>query len=72
MSLIIVYVALLFVGQSLAIGVGMVVDNISQALGLFVFLALYFGVFVACWKLAVWLTGPKGLLSGLLGARLGR
>ena len=62
MILIVVYVALVFVGQALAIAIGITLDNFSKALGLAVFLGLYFLVFVVCWKLAVRLTDPGGPL----------
>jgi hypothetical protein len=46
--------------------VGVVLDNISKALGLAVFLGLYFVVFIVCWKLAVRLTEPGGFIHGRL------
>jgi hypothetical protein len=66
MSLMIVYIVLVFVGQAVAISIGLLLDNISKALGLAVFLALYFAVFVACWKLAVKLTSPGGFVNARL------
>jgi hypothetical protein len=67
MSLMIVYVVLVFIGQALAVTVGILLDNISKALGLAVFLGLYFAVFVICWKIAVRLTD-----RGFLQTRLNR
>jgi len=64
MILMIVYVALVFVGQALAIAVGITLDGFSKTLGLAVFLGLYFAVFVVCWRLVVRLTDPGGLLHG--------
>lgn len=66
MSLMVVYVILLFFGQGAAVMVGIALDNISKALGLAVFLGLYFVVFVVCWKLAVRLTEPGGFIHGRL------
>jgi len=66
MSLMIVYIVLVFVGQAAAVTIGIMLDNISKTLGLAVFLALYFCVFVVCWKLAVKLTSPGGLIQARL------
>ena len=67
MSLMIVYIALVFVGQAFAVTIGIVLDTFSKALGLAVFLSLYFAVFVVCWKLAIRLTDPGGRLHARLG-----
>lgn len=67
MGLIIVYVVLVLVGQTLSIGVGIAVDNFSKAAGLAAFLAMYFGMFVVCWKIAVRLTDPGGPLHARFG-----
>jgi hypothetical protein len=67
MSLLIVYIVLVLVGQAFAMTVGILVDAISQALGLVVFLALYFAVFVVCWRVAVRLTEPGGIIHARLG-----
>ena len=69
MSLMIVYVILVFAGQAAAVTIGILLDNISKALGLTVFLALYFAVFVVCWKLAVRLTDPGGIIHARLDDR---
>ena len=69
MSLMVVYVILVFAGQALAVTIGILLDNISKALGLTVFLVLYFSVFVACWKLAVRLTDPGGIVHARLSGR---
>jgi hypothetical protein len=67
MSLMVVYIILLFFGQAGAVLVGIALDNISKALGLAVFLGLYFAVFIVCWKLAIRLTEPGGLIHSRLG-----
>ena len=69
MSLMIVYVILVFVGQAAAVTIGILLDNFSKALGLTTFLVLYFSVFVVCWKLAVRLTDPGGMIHARLGDR---
>lgn len=63
MSLMVVYLVLLFVGQVFAFGIGTLADGISKTVGLFVFLALYFIVFVVCWKIAIYLTRPGSFIS---------
>jgi hypothetical protein len=63
MSLIIVYVVLVVFGQAVAVAIGVAVDSFSKALGLLTFLALYFVAFVVCWKVAVRLTAPGGLIE---------
>jgi hypothetical protein len=66
MSLMVVYIAILVVGQACAFMIGALVDTISKSAGLFVFLGLYFAVFVICWKIAVWLTAPGGYIAARL------
>jgi hypothetical protein len=66
MILMVVYVILLFIGQGAAILAGLALDNVSKALGLAVFLGLYFVVFVVCWKAAVRLTAPGGRVHARL------
>lgn len=69
MSLMVVYVILVFAGQALAVTIGILLDNISKALGLSVFLVLYFAVFVVCWKVAIRLTDPGGMIHARFGGR---
>jgi hypothetical protein len=60
MSLLLVYLASLVVGQSIAVSVGLLVDrHYSTHGGLMVFIALYFGMFWLCWRIAVRVTEPK-------------
>lgn len=66
MSLMVVYLVLLSVGQVCAFSIGAIADNISKTVGLFVFLALYFTAFVVCWKLAIHLTRPGSYISARL------
>jgi hypothetical protein len=65
----VVYVILVFAGQAVAVVIGILLDSFSKALSLTVFLALYFSVFVVCWKLAVRLTDPGGIVHARLGGR---
>ncbi len=60
MNLLVVYIACLLVGQSIAVGIGLAVDRLySSYAGLVVFIALYFFVFWLTWQIAVRLTKPK-------------
>jgi len=62
MALLFTYVVIVIVGQSLSVTVGMLVDTYhSSYAGLMVFVALYFFVFWAAWRLSVWLTEPKSI-----------
>lgn len=67
MSLLVVYLALIAVGQSATIAIALWVENlVSPAASVLVFIGLYFTVFLLGWKLAVWLTVPGKRLGALL------
>jgi hypothetical protein len=53
MSVILVFVAFVIVGDALAVGISSLVERFSESAGLLVFFALFAGVFVASWLLAV-------------------
>jgi len=60
MNLLLAYVVSLVVAQSIAVGVGLIVDRLySSYTGLVVFIALYFVMFWVAWKFAVRITEPK-------------
>jgi hypothetical protein len=60
MSLLIVYIATLLIGQLISVGIGLLVDRYHSSYGgLMVFIALYFFMFWAGWRIAVRLTEPK-------------
>jgi hypothetical protein len=59
MSLIIVYVIGIFVGDLIALGIAEVIERFSEKASLMAFLALYFVVFWLAWQLAVRITEPK-------------
>jgi hypothetical protein len=60
MSLLIAYVLFLLVGQSITIAIGLMIDRMySSGVSLPISLALYFGMFWLCWKMAVRVTEPK-------------
>jgi hypothetical protein len=69
MGLLVVFIASLVVGQTIAIFVGLVVErNSSPYAGLITFIALYFAMFWLAWKVAVRLTEPGTRLGGWLGS----
>ena len=53
MSVILVFVAFVLVGDAAAVGLSSVVERFSESASLIVFFALFVGVFVVAWKLAV-------------------
>jgi hypothetical protein len=60
MSLLLVYIASLIVGQSVAVSIGLLVDrHYSSYAGLMIFMALYFLIFWAAWRFALRVTNPK-------------
>jgi hypothetical protein len=60
MSLLVVYLATLVVGQSIAVSIGLLIDrHYSPYAGLMVFIALYFAIFWLGWRFAVRITTPK-------------
>ena len=61
MGLLIVYIAIVIVGDAIAYAIGAFVEGMfSPAVGLPVFLALFFAVFGVGWMLAVRLTAKLG------------
>ena len=54
MSVILVFVAFVLVGDAAAVGLSSVVERFSEPASLIVFFALFVGVFVVAWKLAVY------------------
>jgi hypothetical protein len=63
MSLLIVYVIAILVGDLLAAGIAEIVERYSEGASLGVFLALYFVVFWAAWRVAVRVTEPGPALN---------
>ena len=60
MSLLIVYLVTLVLGQAIAVGVGLAVEHLySPYTGLMVFIPFYFCVFWLAWRLSVRLTAPR-------------
>jgi hypothetical protein len=59
MTLLIVYVASILVGDLVAVGIAELVEYYSKTASLWVFLALYFAVFWIAWRFAVHVTAPR-------------
>jgi hypothetical protein len=67
MSLLLVYLAIIAVGQSATIAIALTVERlVSPASSVLVFIGLYFMVFWLGWVLAVWLTVPGKRLGAFL------
>jgi len=67
MILLVVYIALIVLGQSATIATALTVERLfSPATSVLVFIGMYFTVFVVGWKLAVWLTVPGKRLGAFL------
>ncbi len=60
MTLLLVYIASLLVGQSISVSIGLLIDrHYSSYGGLMVFIALYFFMFWLAWRIAIRLTEPN-------------
>jgi hypothetical protein len=56
MSVIVVFLAFVLVGDAIAVGIATIVEHFSNTASLLVFLALFISVFVAAWHAAVYVT----------------
>lgn len=56
MSVILIFVAFVVVGDAAAVLISYLVEQVSNSASLVVFFALYALVFYVAWKLAVWVT----------------
>lgn len=64
MKLLLVFLVTLVIGQSLSIGIGLLVErHISPYTGLVTFIACYFTMFWLAWRFAVRITEPTGRLG---------
>jgi len=59
MWIMVVYVLIVLVSESVVVAIGLVLDRIYPAFSLTVSLSLFFAVLWAAWILAVRLTAPK-------------
>jgi hypothetical protein len=53
LRVLIVYVALLFLGQAVAVGVGLMLDPVSKTAALATFIPLYYAMYWVAWRLAL-------------------
>jgi hypothetical protein len=55
-----IYVALVAIGEVIDFEIGILVERyFSSAVGIPIFLIIFFLNFWICWRLALWLTEPK-------------
>ncbi len=64
MTLLLTFIVCLLIGQSLSIGVGLLVERYSTPYtGLVTFIVCYFAMFWLAWRLAVRITEPRSGLA---------
>ncbi|HEY6603318.1 MAG TPA: hypothetical protein VI010_11800 [Xanthobacteraceae bacterium] len=64
MTLLLTFIVCLLIGQSLTIGVGLLVERYSTPYtGLVTFIVCYFAMFWLAWRLAVRITEPRSRLA---------
>jgi hypothetical protein len=64
MTLLLTFIICLLIGQSLSIGLGLVVERYSTPYtGLVTFITSYFAVFWLAWRVAVRITEPRSRLA---------
>jgi hypothetical protein len=67
MGLLVVFLVMVIVGQSISISLALIVERIvSPDPGLRTFIALYFTMFWVAWKLSLRITAPNTRLGGWL------
>ncbi len=57
MQLLAAYVGILIVGEAIAFAIGWAVERAWPAIGLPLFLAMFFAMFWLCWRVALRVTG---------------
>jgi len=64
MTLLLTFIICLLIGQSLSIGLGLVVERYSTPYtGLVTFITSYFAIFWVAWRVAVRITEPRSRLA---------
>lgn len=64
MTLLLTFIVCLLIGQSLSIGVGLMVERYTTPYtGLITFIACYFAMFWVAWRIAVRITEPRHRLA---------
>jgi hypothetical protein len=67
MALLVVFLILVIVGQSISIGLALMVERlVSPYTGLITFIGLYFAMFWVAWRLSVRITEPGTRLGSWL------
>jgi hypothetical protein len=70
MVLLVTFIICVIVGQSLSIGLGLLVErNSTPYAGLLTFIVSYFAMFWIAWRLAVRITEPRSRLAAETGER---
>jgi hypothetical protein len=64
MAVILVFIAFVIVGESIAVTISSLFERISETAGLIVFFALFTLVFCAAWRAAVFVTERYVLRQG--------
>jgi len=54
-KLFVIFVVVLLLGQAGSVGIGLVVDQISPAAGVAVFIPAYYGMFWIAWRVALYM-----------------
>ena len=69
MGLLAVFLITLVVGQSISVGLGLLVErHTTPYTGLITFISAYFVMFWLAWRFAIRVTAPSTRLGGWLGA----
>jgi hypothetical protein len=55
LRVLLVYLALLAAGQAGAVGLGLMFDKVSTAVGIAVFIPVYYAMYWVAWRLALWI-----------------
>jgi hypothetical protein len=69
MTLLLTFIICLLIGQSLSIGLGLMVERYSTPYtGMVAFIVSYFAMFWVAWRLAVRITAPGSRVGGRLSS----
>jgi hypothetical protein len=69
MSLLVIFIISLVIGQSLSVGLGLLVERYSTPYtGMVTFIGSYFVMFWLAWRFAVRITAPRSPERGSLGS----
>ena len=54
-KILLIYIVCMFVGQAIAVGIGLLLDPISKTFALSVFIPLYYAMYWVAWRVALWI-----------------